>query len=114
MLLLRELLILGGTTLACTPSPRCCANIKQDHEWEYLTSDEGKTVLAAVRNLVPRAQLSGVVTDEEISNELRELNIPRREISSIAINAQRALWLNQDGVLLLPVRARRGQKTKAS
>lgn len=70
-------------------------------KWEYLTSDEGKTVLAAVRNLVPRAQLLGVVTDEEISNELRELNIPRREISSIAINAQRALWLNQDGVLLL-------------
>ena len=62
---------------------------------------EAFRVIDAIINLCETAKVKGYLLDNEISEALSDLEITSVEIPSNALNAQRALWLNKEGVLEL-------------
>lgn len=80
--------------------------------WETLDNSTANTVLMAIDALIEDAKVDGVVTDEQIRDKLGDAPLFNQAISSTAINAQRALWMNKEGVLLLRAQQEQARREK--
>ena len=69
--------------------------------YRNLPDEKAFQVIDSIVILCQKAKEKGYLLDSEIKEALGDLDVDAVEIPSNAMNTQRALWLNKDGVLEL-------------
>lgn len=90
----------------------CGKMLGKIHSWQNMSNDEAQAVVTVIHQLLEQAKETGIIPDVLIQEKLGGYNFFRNEVATVAINGQRSLWLNKEGVLTLRMEQERMREQK--